>query len=1154
MNRKITQAWMGFCLVCCVGFGPPRVYSQGGSAGAISGTITDPSGGVVADAQVTISNVATGRSQVVRTNASGFYDLEAIQAGTYNVTVKKEGFNAFVSEGVKVDPGARVAVNAGLQLGSSVTEVTVAAAAVTVSTASGEQSGTISAKQISTLALNGRNFMQLSVLVPGVVSAIGAGASMTGGGIVSGQPITANGVGREFTNFAQDGTFSNNTGCMCGPNVTPSLDTIGEFQIYKDNYSAKQGFTGSVNIVVESKSGTNEFHGSAYDYLRNDALDSRNFFNPDVAPLKQNIFGFTIGGPVYIPGKYNKEKKKTFFFVGEEWRRVRAGETLTGKVVPEAMRNGDFTASPTLGSGGLKFDSTGAALMSQLHPGVQCITDSKHLDPACFDPNAVLLLNQYFPLPNPNLPASGPFNYINNGVGQVNQREDSYRIDHYFSEKTRLMGRISYEDVPNLPPANTWGPNPAPTMHALLGWTGINTVLRFTHNISPSTVNQFTFAQTHDKPRLRVNGAEVPSGLSIALPFKGADIHHRVPQLNITNWTGLAAFPLPVDASDGEITFADDYSHTKGSHVIQAGGLYIFGIKRQNLFSQTNGTFGFTGVHTNDPVADYLLGLDSSLFQTSGERRGYFRYRQFEAYIQDDWKATRKLTLNLGLREAYYTSDRMQGNGFSDFDPGRWDRSKAPAVNPNGLFVVDANSNPVTAAGQPADLLNGIVIPEGFKAIDGFPAGTPGILNGIFTTPTLNLGPRLGFAYDLSGNGKTAIRGGYGLGYSRIPFGQYVSMNNLPFVNSVTLLNGTLTNPALGLAGPKGPSGLNIIGPPGKEWRPTQLHTWSLGVERELIRDGVLTATYVGSVAHHIEASLDFNFPLPVAGASIADPNCLSAGESSNPSGGFNFDPCLNKGLVSADFTRPFVGWSGFSSAHGAGTYSGNSRYHSLQVGWRYRKPHLNWTVAYTFGKSISDVSSRGAQSITQDGATAQNPRSFKAEYGPVGFDRTHVFTSGYIYDLPLFRNRTDFVGKALGNWTFSGITVLETGFAFDPGLATGTSGLAARPDCLGSIAGPKKLSQWFNTSAFVAPAFGFFGTCGTGVIRGPGDNTWNWSLYKTFPITERLKLQFRAEAFNIWNHPSFVGVDTSLGSSTYGQVNSALDPRILEFALRLDF
>jgi hypothetical protein len=1106
---------------------------------------------VIANAEVTITNTGTGQAQVVHSNASGFYDLEAVQAGTYDVTLKAEGFRAFVAQGVKVDVGARVYVNATLQLGATTSEVTVSAAAVAVETASGEQSTTIGSQQISTLALNGRNFISLAVLVPGVVSSIGAGQGMTGGGIVSGQPITTSGVGREFTNFAQDGTFSNNTGCMCGPNVTPSLDTISEFNILKDNYSAKYGFTGSANIVVQSKSGTSEFHGGAYDYLRNDALDARNTFTGK-SPLKQNIFGFTIGGPVYIPGKYNKDKKKTFFFVGEEWRRVRSGQSLTGKMIPQDMRNGDFTNSPTLGTGGLKFDTIGAALIAQSHPGIQCIADATHLNPNCFDPNAVLLLNQYFPLPNTSNPPTAAFNYVNNGVGQVNQREDNYRIDHYISEKMRLFGRISYEDVPNLPPANTWGPNPAPTMHAILNWTGINSVLRFTHNISPSTVNQFTFAQIHDKPRLRVLGAEVPSGLNIALPFGAADVHKRSPQINITNWAGLAAFPLPVDASDGEITLADDYSHTKGSHVIQAGGLYIFGIKRQNLFSQTNGTFGFSGVHTNDPVADYLLGLDASLFQTNGERRGYFRYRQFEGYIQDDWKATRKLTLNLGVREVYYTNDKMQGFGFSDFDPKRWDATKAAVVQPNGLFVVDANGNPLTPTGQLADPLNGIVLPEDFKGINGLPNGTPGVPDGIFLTPVWNLGPRVGFAYDVFGDGRTAIRGGFGVGYSRIPFGQYVSMNNVPFISSITLINGTLTDPSLGTPGAKGPAPLNVIGPPGGTFKPTRLGTWSLGVERELIRNGVLNVSYVGSAARDVKGSLDFNAPLSRIGPSTNNPGCLQPGQGLNAK--YDFDPCLNAGLVSADFTRPFVGWSGFSSAHGAGVYFGTNNYDSLQVSWKYSMAHVNWTAAYTYGKSLSDIASRGDGSNTNTGQSAQNPRRFKLEYGPVGWDRTHVFTTGYIWDLPVFRNRSDLVGKAIGGWTFSGITVIESGFAFDPGLSIGTAGLAIRPDCVGSTSGPKTVQKWFNTSAFVAPPFGTYGNCGTGMIRGPGDNTWNWSLYKTFPLGEKAKLQFRAEAFNIWNHPNFLGVDTSLGSSSFGQLTSTLDPRILEFALRLDF
>ena len=1115
----------------------PSARAQVAAAGAILGTVTDASGAIVPDAEVTATNEGTQQSRTVQTNAQGFYSIESLLAAKYDVTVKKTGFQTYAAQNVTVDAGLRVQVNVALQIGTEATKIQVQAEPVAVETASSESGGVIASQQIENFALNGRNFQMLAMLVPGVNNTNGA-QEMGGGGLTQGNTISVNGVGREFTNFLQDGVFNMNTGCQCGVNITPPIDTISEFRIVKDNFSAKYPLSGSANVMVETKSGSNTFHGAAYEYLRNDIFDARNFFDgSEKAPLRQNIFGFQVAGPI--------RKNKTFFMASEDWRKRSVGQTLRGAFPDQAIRGGDFTNSGTLGTGGLKLSASAIQLENKLHPGVNCIIDPTHLNPACFDPNSVALMNKFWPLPNN--PGAGFLNYLNNGAEIFPQRDDTYRVDQYFSERFALMGRVSYETATDTPAAETWNSLVGPTLGQKIKTTGFNALLRFTANISPKTINQVTYGQTYDKPRLTVTGATLPSDVSLQLPFK--DQNPLVPNVSISgNWQGLGAYSLPVTASDGEGTFSDDFSHVAGSHVLQAGVLYIFGIKRQNFYSNTHGSYNFSGVHTNDPMADYLLGLDATFYQASAQREGYYRYKQAEAYFQDDWKVTKRLTLNIGLREVWYSPDTISNLPWTDFDPNTFDPAKAPVVQPNGNFLTNAAGVPINQAGQPVPnyLVNGLAF-----------AGKNGVPEGIYKSRVWNLGPRVGFAYDVFGDGKTSVRGGFGIGYSRTPFSNYGSLNNPPFITSVNLINTTMSQPAIagGETAPITGSSLNFIGPPNALYKPVQLNTWSFTVERELTQRGVLSVAYVGSSAHNLPGLFDYNAPVPVARPSVNDPACLLPGQSI-PSGGFQFDPCLNASVTSKDYTRPYRGWSSINTGNNdaAANYRGNSNYNSLQVGWRYASDHLTFTLAYTFSKALSDVANRGFQSNSQTGAGAQNPRDYSKEYGPVGYDRTHIFTSGYIYDLPFLRNQRGILGTALGGWTFSGLTAIESGFAFDPGLSISTSGLASRPNVVGKLTYPRKVNQWFDTSVFAAPDYGFYGNAGVGIIRGPSENVWNWALYKNFPIREFARLQFRGEFFNVFNHTSFGNVDTSVGSGTYGEITSALNPRILEFALRLTF
>ena len=1111
------------------------------STGAISGTVTDPGNAAIAGAKITLTNEGTGVSVSATTDGSGYYTVEGLSVGSYTINVASPGFQSSVTKGIQLDPGQRRGNNIKLSVGSATSEVTVQADQQQVETESSESSGTITSEQVSNLMLNGRNFQTLAIAVPGVSSISGAD-SMNGGGLEGGTTLIVNGTSVEYTTYTLDGVYNMNSGNLSGINIVPVVDGIQEFTVLKDNYSAKYGFAGSGNVVTVTKSGTDTYHGSAWDYLRNNAFDASNYFAQTTPALHQNIFGYTLGGPLSIPKLYDGRAKKTFFFASNQWYVINAGQVSTGSVFNQAMRNGNFSADPVLPAGGLYFHDTNSETLLASRGATNCIINGNTLNPACFDPVAVAVLNTYVPLPNYSSPTNPFINYINQGSETTSQLDYQFRVDHYINSNNQVMARVMYEPVKNGFPFDNWGGHPYSTITDSFYTTGFNGLVRVMSSITPKLLNTVGVAETYDKPRIQVQGNEgtLPSGVSIVQSFPGADPYNRIPNISISQgWTGSGVSSQPITASDGEGSVSDDLTWVKRNHSLQAGALYMFGIKRQNVFTNPQGSFSFSGVHTGDAAADYMLGLDSTYSQASSQKLGSYHYRQGELYFQDDWKVTPRLTINAGLRWVYFSSDTVSGDEATSFSPSAYVAANAPVVTTGGSLLLNGSGVPVTSSGTTANLLNGLIY-----------AGQNGVPSGFFIPVKTNFGPRVGFAYDIFGDGKTSIRGGYGIGYSRIPLEQIYATfgQNPPYNQSANINNSLLSNAIAGTTAAPTPQSLDDVE---AHFTPASIQSFSLTLQHQIKNNLIASVAYVGSVGRHEETfqgGYDANFPLGVSTPSVVGGNCFAPGQGT--SGSYDFDPCINTGVSSENYTRPYQGYAAMDDEYD----EGSSNYNALQSSATYRSGPSQFSLAYTYSKALGTIGAHGTGGGTSQGTAAQNMRDFHAEYGPPDYDFTNDITATWVYSIPSMKHANRTESLALGGWNFAGLAIHQSGFATSPSMSTTTAGLATRPDQIANYQRLGKLSEWFNTGSFQAPNYGFFGNASNGTIREPAYSSVNASLYKSFPIREKYSFQLRAEAFNIANHPNFESVATGLGSGNFGAVTASRDPRILEFAGKFVF
>jgi len=1139
----------------------------------IVGTVTDQSGSVMANVKITITNAETNLARTITTNDSGQYAAVDLRIGHYSVKAEASGFKVAEEKGLVLNVGDRRRVDFQMALGAAQETVTVEANVVHVQADSGEASNLITGQQLSQLSVNGRGIYQLAALTPGGSSQINASAPNVPVGGDSG--VEFNGMRQNHNIYLLDGGEDDDRGGAGGMSIAPSLDAIAEFRALTSNYSADYGLSSGGTMTMVLKSGTTQLHGAAWEFVRNDALDARNFFNPPpqkVAELRQNVWGFNVAGPVTFGKLYNPDRKKTFFFYNMEWRRYVNGG-LTNQTVPDpASYGGDFSTNPAVinvpdatnadGSPKVKASVLAANCPGGfLPPGiVQGSPFPGNKIPSCMiAPNAAALLSAgIFPKSN-TVDANGRPTFIGGNNSPTNLKEEIVRIDHNFTSKFSVFGHYVAEQVTQNYGISQWSGANVPTVGDTFGNPSYSSVIHATYTISPTLLNETAF--NYNGNRINI----IPfagSGLaSLALPtgyvstnsrlFTGPNNLSRIPNIDLNGGINshfeISSWPWRNKADDYQIR--DDISLTKGAHQLKFGASWAIYKKVQDLFGTTQGSFNFDGTFTTPPcpavnpppgcgkskpgndLADFLLGTSKSYSELAVQDSGKWNNVSWAAYVQDNWRVNRRLTLNLGLRWDGVPHTYEANNRMGNFYPSLYDKTKTAVMLSDGTVSplspgLGTSPNPILAGVQL--YLNGIGIP-----------GQNGVPKGLVNNHWAAFGPRLGFAYDVTGNAKTVVRGGFGIMYERIQGNDmYDAGPNIPFSLGVTNNSVTLANPgillATGAAASKPINPADLTGLAVDNYKLPASYQYSVGVQHSLNAKSVLSVSYVGNQNRHQNDRSQYNLP---------DPSALPA--------------LINGGQYTL---APGLTYPGFHAIRLTANEA-NSHYNALQVDLNSQVGHdLQLRAYYTLSRTIDPTTAGNGGG---DLGNVSNPYlGWRYDVGPGGYDRTHSAAVNFIYDIPVFRSgQSRLVKTALGGWQVSGIVTLSSGLPINIGLSGNQSGnglpaASNRPNLTGSVSYPHTVAQWFDKTAFTAPAVGAFGTLGHNALRGPGRDNWNLSLFKSFLLSEARgsRLEFRAESFNTWNHTQFHDVSTNLGDNKFGQVTSAFEPRIFQLGMKIVF